>query len=105
MRDLEKALFWDFDGTLVYPNAIWSNALYIVSANIGYEKPREEIFKHALSVAKFPNTCYMIGDNPIADIRGGKSVGMKSILVHREGVFDADYHCENLSEISVLLTT
>ena len=78
---------------------------YIVSANIGYEKPQEEIFKQALSVAKFPNICYMIGDNPIADIQGGKSVGMKTILVHREGVFDADYHCETLAEIPVLLLT
>lgn len=72
---------------------------YIVSANIGYEKPRAEIFRHALSAAHFPDVCYMIGDNPIADIQGGKSVGMKTVLVHKDGVFDTDYQCESLSEI------
>lgn len=76
---------------------------YVVSANIGYEKPRFEIFQYALNIADFPDICYMIGDNPIADIQGGKVAGMKTILVHRENVFDADYLCKNLSEIPALL--
>ena len=75
----------------------------IVSANIGYEKPRKEIFQYALKVANFPEICYMIGDNPIADIQGGKSVGMKTILVHNDAICDADYMCEKLSEIPLLL--
>ncbi|MCL2518081.1 MAG: HAD-IA family hydrolase [Oscillospiraceae bacterium] len=55
---------------------------YIVSANVGYEKPRIEIFQYALKLAGYPNECYMIGDNPTADIEGGKTAGMKTILVH-----------------------
>ena len=77
---------------------------YIVSANVGYEKPRAEIFQYALSIADYPDICYMIGDNPIADIQGGKSVGMKTILVHKEEIFNADYLCKSLSEIPALLS-
>lgn len=77
---------------------------YVVSANIGYEKPRLEIFQYALNIADFPEECYMIGDNPIADIQGGKSAGMKTILVHyNEGISVADYKCESLIDIPLLL--
>ena len=76
----------------------------IVSGNVGYEKPRKEIFQHALQVAGFPDVCYMVGDNPIADIQGGKSVGMKTILVHNDTICGADYTCKNLSDIPLLLT-
>ena len=76
---------------------------YVVSANIGYEKPRIEIFHYALNIADFPEKCYMIGDNPVADIQGGKSAGMKTILVHNELTSIADYMCKSLSEIPLLL--
>lgn len=77
---------------------------YAVSANIGYEKPKIEIFQYALNMADLPDICYMIGDNPIADIQGGKSAGMKTILVHhKDNNFDADYLCQNLSEIPAIL--
>jgi len=55
---------------------------YIVSANVGYEKPRIEIFQYALKIAGYPEDCYMIGDNPIADIQGAEAAGLKTILVH-----------------------
>ena len=76
---------------------------YIVSANIGYEKPRNEIFQYALKIADYPNNCFMIGDNPIADIQGGKSAGMKTILTHNDCESDADHKCKSLSEIPILL--
>lgn len=76
---------------------------YIISSEIGYEKPRLEIFRYALLIAKQPEICYMIGDNPIADIKGAKDAGMKTILVHKEGEYDTDYRCENLSQIPLLL--
>jgi len=75
----------------------------IVSALIGYEKPRVEIFRYALEIAGFPDVCYMIGDNPVADIQGGKSAGMETILVHTDAETDADFTCKNLSEIPQLL--
>ena len=76
---------------------------YIVSANVGYEKPRFEIFQYARNVAGLPDICYMIGDNPVADIQGGKAAGMKTILVNKDSIFDADYLCKNLSEIPIVL--
>lgn len=75
----------------------------VVSANVGYEKPRAEIFQYAIGLANHPDVCYMIGDNPVADIQGGKMAGMKTILVHKEGDFEADHRCENLLEIPLLL--
>ena len=76
---------------------------YFVSANIGYEKPRIEIFQHALKTTRFPEICFMIGDNPVADIQGGKSAGMKTILVHTaDDTSGADYQCKNLPEIPLL---
>ena len=76
---------------------------YFISANIGFEKPRKEIFQLALERAVFPECCYMIGDNPLADILGGKTAGMKTILVHQEGRYEEDFNCKTLSEILRLL--
>jgi len=44
----------------------------IVSANIGYDKPRPEIFEYAKNLYPNYNDFIMIGDNPNADIVGGK---------------------------------
>ena len=76
---------------------------YIVSSAIGYEKPRLEIFRYAMNVAGNPDCCYMIGDNPVGDIRGGKSAGMTTILVHQQGDCPADYRYETLLEIPSIL--
>lgn len=75
----------------------------IVSSNVGYEKPRIELFEYALHAAENPKECYMIGDNPVADVLGGKSAGMNTILVHRSEDCGADFYCENLSEIPLVL--
>ena len=76
---------------------------YTVSAMIGYEKPRPEIFLYALSGAGFPDKCWMIGDNPNADILGGRAAGMRTILVHRDVPSEADFACASLAEIPALL--
>lgn len=74
-----------------------------VSANIGYEKPRQELFEYALRKAGYPECGYMIGDNPVADILGGKAAGLKTILVHRHDSADADHTCDTLMQIPELL--
>lgn len=78
---------------------------YMISADIGYEKPRPEIFWQAITMAGNPEICYMVGDNPVADIRGGKDVGMKTILVHSaKGPSQyADHNCESLTEIMEII--
>lgn len=57
-------------------------AEYFISANIGYEKPRKELFDYALKQCGYPETCYMVGDNPVADIEGARNAGIPAILVH-----------------------
>lgn len=70
----------------------------IVSANVGYDKPRTELFDYAKS--KYPNDDYiMVGDNISADISGGKNAGMKTVLVHRGFCENADYCFDSLSDI------
>lgn len=76
---------------------------YVVSAQIGYDKPRHEVFDYALKLAAYPQRSFMIGDNPVADIEGANRMGIPSILVHRDVVSDATYSFANLSEILDIL--
>ncbi len=77
---------------------------FIVSGVLGYDKPRIQIFNKAFELYPNETEFYMIGDNPHADILGGKNAGMKTILVHRAFDKNADYCCENLSQVlSVLM--
>lgn len=75
---------------------------FIISAQVGFDKPRTEIFDMARARAGFPDCCVMIGDNPVADIVGARLAGMKSVLVHQ---FDetAEHTCARLSDLVPLL--
>lgn len=70
-----------------------------VSGEIGWDKPNKEIFDYALSLAGMPKKAYMVGDNPIADILGGKRAGLTTILVHKNADHNGDYMCSNLIEL------
>ena len=70
----------------------------VVSGLVGYDKPRKEIFDIAKSFYKDENFV-MIGDNPTADILGGKSAGMTTVLVHKGFDPNADYCFDNLTDI------
>ena len=72
---------------------------YIVSSHIGYEKPRAEFFEYAKKIAGNPTKAYVIGDNPKADILGGHAAGFVTIAVHECRNSEADYYCEQLSQI------
>lgn len=77
---------------------------YFLSAEVGYEKPHAEIFRYALEKAGNPQLCYMVGDNPVADVRGAQTVGMKTILVHRKAEdIQPDYCCAELTEIKKII--
>lgn len=70
----------------------------IVSACVGYDKPRKEVFDIAKSY--YPDNDYiMIGDSVNADIIGGKNAGMTTILVHKGFSSQADYCFDNLGDI------
>lgn len=72
----------------------------VVSAIVGIDKPDPGIFKIALEKAGYPSDCWMIGDNPRADMQGAKAQGMHTILVHRDIVCeDAEAVLPTLREI------
>ncbi len=54
----------------------------VVSGEIGYDKPRPEIFEAALELAGHPGCCFFIGDNPVADGQGAADAGIPVLLVH-----------------------
>jgi FMN phosphatase YigB (HAD superfamily) len=71
----------------------------VVSARVGYEKPRREIFEIALAAAGHPDVCYMTGDNPAAGIAGAQAVGIPAILVHNKPGSTADFVCGSLTDV------
>ncbi|MBR6650470.1 MAG: HAD family hydrolase [Clostridia bacterium] len=70
----------------------------IISALEGYDKPRLEIFEIAKNL--YPDGEYiMVGDNPCADVEGGKAAGMKTILVHKGYCDEADHCFDDLMSV------
>lgn len=75
-----------------------------VSSHIGYEKPRSELYEYARKEADYPDVCYMIGDNPIADIQGAQNAGITAILVHKHTeISQPDFTCDQLVQIKDIL--
>lgn len=75
----------------------------VVSSHIGYEKPRKEFYDEAKRRGGNSDIVYMIGDNPIADIRGGNDAGLITIAVHECKNSEADFYVENLTDILAIL--
>ena len=75
----------------------------VVSALVGFDKPRKEIFDYARNLAGNPQKCIMVGDNPVDDIKGAKQAGFDTILVndrHPDYSGDyCDYICRTLSDM------
>ncbi|MBQ8604491.1 MAG: HAD-IA family hydrolase [Oscillospiraceae bacterium] len=68
----------------------------VVSALVGFDKPRKEIFDYARKMAGKPHHCIMIGDNPADDIKGAKLAGFQTILVNdRHPDYNGDY-CDHI---------
>lgn len=70
---------------------------YFISASVGYDKPRKEIYDYAIAKAGNPEVCYMIGDNPVADYEGSLNAGMKPVLVHKK--VECKVCCEQLTDL------
>jgi len=53
----------------------------ISAADAGYLKPHPKIFEYALDImGTSPEETIFVGDNPIADIAGAQSAGMRAVL-------------------------
>lgn len=58
----------------------------VVSADIGWRKPRPEIFQACLdAMGVAPDRAIFVGDRPELDVAGAKGVGMACIWVNRDG--------------------
>lgn len=78
---------------------------YFVSSLIGYEKPRAELFSRALKTVGFPDRCWMVGDNPIADISGAQAAGITAILVHNSALAATpDYTLDELTGLKAIIS-
>lgn len=77
----------------------------IISSEVGYEKPSEEIFTLALNKANVqPNECLFVGDNYYDDVLGSNKVKMKALLINpygKIGIEELNYS-EIISNISEL---
>jgi len=53
----------------------------IAAADVGYLKPHEIIFRHALAqLGTSAEETVFVGDNPVADIAGAQGAGMRAVL-------------------------
>lgn len=58
----------------------------VVSADVGWRKPRPEIFQAVFDAMGIgPDQAIFVGDRPELDVAGAKGVGMACIWVNREG--------------------
>jgi putative hydrolase of the HAD superfamily len=73
------------------------------SAATGYEKPHPEAFRLALERAGRPATAWMIGDNPVADVAGAVTAGLRAILV-RTRPADGSRHVSDLADVIGLVS-
>ncbi|MCD6291510.1 MAG: HAD-IA family hydrolase [Anaerolineae bacterium] len=61
----------------------------VASARVGAEKPHPAIFRAALDQAQAPpERITHVGDNPEADVRGARQIGIAAILIDRHGLHD-----------------
>lgn len=57
-----------------------------VSARVGFQKPHQGIFQHALeSLSVAPERAVHIGDSYRADVEGARRMGIKPVLIDRGG--------------------
>ncbi|WP_142781642.1 HAD family hydrolase [Agrobacterium sp. T29] len=74
------------------------------SGRIGLEKPAPALFAHVKSALSPGKACWMIGDNPAADIDGGREAGLATIHLAPHGPGTASgLSVQMLREIATLI--
>jgi putative hydrolase of the HAD superfamily len=74
--------------------------------DVGWRKPSERIFEFTLnSLNTTPDRCIFVGDDPRWDIAGPNAVGIKAILIDRNGMYQntEERRVSNLSELCDIL--
>lgn len=84
--------------------------ILVISEQVGVAKPHPQIFSHAkeLMGKPDPETVLMVGDNPIADIKGGKEAGFYTCWLNRFGAtlptgITADLEVQSLARLEAAL--
>jgi putative hydrolase of the HAD superfamily len=77
----------------------------VISGEVGWIKPSPIIFKVALSRLRLSaDQVVFVGDDPEADIKGAKNVGMKTVFLARESTcYDADISISHLSSLTTAI--
>jgi putative hydrolase of the HAD superfamily len=78
-------------------------SVIVNSATTGYEKPHPQAYRLALEAAGSPASAWMIGDNPVADVAGAVSAGLRAILV-RTRPADGSRHVPDLTQVIGLVS-
>lgn len=66
----------------------------VASARVGYEKPQQAIFTHALALTGVAaSRAWHVGDQVVADVEGATAAGVRPILIDR-----ANVHPDGLSD-------
>ncbi len=72
----------------------------VFSCGAGIKKPNPEIYKIALAdLQAMPYEALMCGDNAVCDVEAPKSVGMKAVLLDRNGCSENSDRISSLDEI------
>jgi len=77
----------------------------VISGEVGWIKPSPIIFQVALSKLRLSaDQVVFVGDDPEADIRGAKNVGMKTVFLARESTrCDADVTVSHFSSLTTAI--
>jgi putative hydrolase of the HAD superfamily len=76
----------------------------VTSAEVGFDKPRPEIFQAALKKAAVnPDEALYVGDQYQIDIVGARGVGIKALLIDRNDYFTDITDCPRISSLAEIV--
>ena len=73
----------------------------VTSQDAGMEKPHPLIFRLALARASAkPEEALHVGDSPISDVKGARNVGIKPLLIDRDGTMAGFNGCPRITSLA-----
>lgn len=76
----------------------------VTSSEVGYDKPRPEIFLAALKKAQVkPREAIYVGDQYDLDVVGARGVGMKAVLIDRSNYFTDIADCPRIRSLTEIV--
>ena len=73
----------------------------VTSQDAGMEKPHSPIFLLALARASArPEEAMHVGDSPVSDVEGARNVGIKPLLIDRDGVMAGYRGCPRITSLA-----